>query len=72
MYERHAGVREWLYWLLSDAAPSLLVGLLLISVVTAAIGYLVAVWVWRGWIGRKHRARLARPTRAPVLRRVVA
>jgi len=64
LYESGASVREWLYWLLSDAAPSLVVGLFVISVVSAAVGYLVAVWFWRGWIGRKHRARLARPARS--------
>lgn len=66
LYESGAGVRAWLYWLLSDAAPSLVIGLFLISLVTAAIGYLVAVWFWRFWIGRKHRARLLRPRRVPV------
>jgi uncharacterized protein (DUF2062 family) len=63
LYESGAGVRAWLYWLLSDAAPSLVLGLFMISVVSAAVGYLVAVWFWRGWIGRKHRARALRPRR---------
>ncbi len=62
LYEKGAGVREWAYWLLSDAAPALLVGLFIISVVAASIGYLIAALVWRWWIGRKHRQRQARGT----------
>lgn len=61
LYETGAGLREWLYWLLSDAAPSLVFGLLVISVLSAAIGYVLAAWFWRAWIGRKHRARKLRP-----------
>jgi len=63
LYESGAGARAWLHWLLSDAAPSLVIGLFVISVVSAAVGYLLAVWFWRGWIGRKHRARQLRPLR---------
>ncbi len=44
------------YWLLSDAAPAMLFGLLTISVASAAIGYLLATWFWRWNISRKwHR-----------------
>lgn len=52
-----AGVREWLDWLLSDVALGLVVGLFVISVISAAIGYLLATWGWRWWIGRKWRRR---------------
>jgi len=57
LYEHGAGLKEWAAWLLSDAAPALLIGLFMISTVTAAIGYLVSSVVWRWWVGRKHRAR---------------
>jgi uncharacterized protein (DUF2062 family) len=60
MMKHGASVREWLYWLLSDAAPSLLVGLFIISVVSAVVGYFLAIGFWRFWIGRKHRARQLR------------
>lgn len=53
MIDQQADWRQWLGWLLSDAAPSLLMGLFVVSVVTAAVGYLVAGTVWRAWIGRK-------------------
>ncbi len=61
MYERGAGLKEWGYWLLSDAAPALLIGLFIISVISAAVGYLVAAFVWRWWIGRKRRTKGTRP-----------
>lgn len=64
LYESGASLRQWAYWLLSDAAPALLIGLFVISVVSAAIGYLIASFGWRWWIGRKHRARGARPARS--------
>lgn len=63
LYGEHASLREWLYWLLSDAAPSLVIGLFIISVVAAVVGYFVSMWFWRAWIGRKHRARQLRPIR---------
>lgn len=56
LYERGAGVGEWTRWLLSDAAPAALLGLFIISTVTAAIGYLVAAFTWNGWVRRKRRA----------------
>ena len=60
LYERHAGLGDWTHWLLSDAAPALLVGLFVISTVAASIGYVLAAWFWRFWIGRKHHARRLR------------
>jgi len=63
LYKEHASLRDWLYWLLSDAAPSLVIGLFIISIVAAVIGYFVSMWFWRAWIGRKHRARQMRPKR---------
>ena len=60
LYEDGAGVRQWGYWLLSDAAPALLIGLFIISVVSAAIGYVVSAFAWRWWVGRKRRTSLDR------------
>lgn len=60
MYERSAPLREWGYWLLSDAAPALIIGLFIISVVVAAIGYLVSSFAWRWWIGHKRRNKIER------------
>jgi uncharacterized protein (DUF2062 family) len=60
MYARGAGLGEWGYWLVSDAAPALLFGLFAISTVAAALGYLLSSWIWRAWVGRKNRARQQR------------
>lgn len=57
MIERGAGMGEWISWLLSEAAPSMLLGLAIISVVAAALGYVIAALGWRWWIGRKWRRR---------------
>jgi uncharacterized protein len=53
LYEDSASVSDWFTWLLSDAAPALVVGLLVIAVVAAAIGYVVSAFMWRGFIARK-------------------
>ena len=58
MVESGASLREWMYWLLSDAAPALLVGLFVISTVAAAIGYLVSSFGWSWWVRRKRRTKL--------------
>lgn len=53
----HGEAGGWLRWLLSDAAPATAVGLVMISVVGAAIGYVLAAFTWRWWIARKWRSR---------------
>ena len=56
LYARGAGIGEWASWLLSDAAPAMLLGLFIVSTVTAAIGYLVSAFTWNSWVRRKRRA----------------
>lgn len=51
---------EWTGWLLSDAAPALMVGLLAIGVGAGLLGYLIAGWIWRWRVGRKWRRRKLR------------
>lgn len=58
LYESGAGLPEWFDWLLSDAAPALLFGLFVISVVVASLGYVASVVVWRNMVARKRRTRL--------------
>ena len=67
LYERGAGLREWAHWLVSDAAPALLLGLFIISTVVAAIGYLVSSFAWRWWVAKKRRAKVERPRASPEL-----
>ena len=55
-----APLREWLGWLVSDAAPALVSGLTVIGLGFAFAGYLLSLVVWRLWIGSKWRSRLHR------------
>lgn len=61
LYEAGAGIRRWAAWLLSDAAPALVVGLLVISMISAAIGYVVSSFVWSRWV--RHKRRVGRSAR---------
>ncbi|KRB85906.1 hypothetical protein ASE00_03895 [Sphingomonas sp. Root710] len=68
MIDHGASLAEWAAWAASSAAPALIAGLFVISVVTAAVGYLLSGCLWKAWISRKwhlrerHRAeRAAQP-----------
>ena len=54
---------QWAAWLIAKSGP-LALGTLVMSVVTASIGYLVSSFFWRWNIGRKWRARSVRRQRA--------
>ncbi len=60
MVARGAPAGDWVSWFLSDAAPAVLVGLAVMSVVAAAIGYVVSSWIWRAMVARKRKRRLKR------------
>lgn len=57
MINNGASLAEWAAWLASAAAPALVVGLFVISVVTAAVGYLMSSCIWRAWISHKWNLR---------------
>lgn len=57
LIESGAGVAEWSAWLLSEAAPALVVGLFVISVLSALVGYGIAVLFWRLRMAAKWRLR---------------
>ena len=57
---RHAPLADWLAWLLSDAAPAMVAGLVLIGLGFAFAGYWVSLVAWRLWVGSKWRSRLHR------------
>ena len=61
MYQNSAPLSEWLAWLASDAAPAMVTGLFIIAVASATVGYLISIFVWRWWVARKWRRRVARP-----------
>lgn len=48
---------SWGGWLLSDAAPPTVLGLIVISLVGAVLGYVIAAFSWRQWIAHKWRHR---------------
>ena len=60
MYHNSAPLYDWLAWLASDAAPALVIGLFIIAVVSAVIGWLISIFVWRWWVVRKWRRRAHR------------
>jgi hypothetical protein len=60
LYGRGAGVRDWLAWLFSDAAPALVCGLLIIALASAVVGYGVSRVAWTWWQGRKWKRRALR------------
>ena len=59
LYTTGASIGDWVRWFLSDAAPSVLFGLFVISTVTAAVGYLIASFTWNWWVRHKRRVKLA-------------
>ena len=59
MVDRHASLGEWTTWFVSDAAPAVLAGLAVLSVVAAAVGYLLAGVIWRPIVARRRRQRLS-------------
>jgi uncharacterized protein (DUF2062 family) len=48
-----AGLAAWGHWLLSSAAPALMLGLLVEATVVAALGYAATVLFWRLHIARQ-------------------
>ena len=54
---RDAASSGWMQWLMSDAAPAIAVGLLILTAVMAAGGYVLSAWGWRLWIARKWKSR---------------
>lgn len=52
-----AGFGRWIGWLLSDAAPAMISGLLVIGLGFAFAGYWLSLVGWRWWVGRKWSTR---------------
>lgn len=47
----------WLHWLLAEAGPATIVGLIVLATVGAIVGYAAAAIGWRLWIARKWKRR---------------
>jgi uncharacterized protein (DUF2062 family) len=59
LYNSGASLGEWFDWGISDAAPALVLGLFVIAVIAASVGYLVTSFLWRDIVARKRKRRLA-------------
>lgn len=49
----HASIGRWFAWLVSDAAPAMVTGLVVIAAVVAFAGYWVSLVGWRWWVAHK-------------------
>ncbi len=47
----------WLHWLVADGGPATIVGLLMLAVTFAGVGYAASALGWRLWVARKWRNR---------------
>lgn len=56
LFHRPEGMR-WLDWLIHDVGPALLLGLTVVALVSAAVGYVATALGWRWWIARRWRRR---------------
>ena len=59
-----ASLRQWAGWLLSSAAPALMLGLFVLATLVSSFGYLASSLGWRLWISRKRKGRTARALQA--------
>ena len=57
LHQNGASLKEWVVWMMSDAAPAIVLGLFVLSVVTSSIGYVVTSFIWREVVARKRRQR---------------
>jgi uncharacterized protein (DUF2062 family) len=65
LFEHHATISQWLAWLLSETAPMLFFGLLVVALATSGAGYLLSIWLWRERMSRKWRRRAHRAGEGP-------
>ncbi len=63
LIENHASLSQWMAWLFSETAPVLVLGLAVVSLVAAVIGYFISIWFWRERMARKWRHREVRRAR---------
>jgi uncharacterized protein len=58
LWDRGAAFGDYVTWFFSDAAPALLAGLLIISAVSAVVGFVLGSLVWNNWLRWRWRLRL--------------
>jgi uncharacterized protein (DUF2062 family) len=54
---QEAANSSWMQWLMSDAAPVIAVGLIILAFAMAIGGYFCSILGWRLWVARKWRNR---------------
>ena len=57
LFSSEASLQSWLDWTFSAAAPSMIVGLLVIAFLSAWVAYILSLVGWRLWVARKWRQR---------------
>ncbi len=63
LYQSGASLSAWGSWLLSDAAPALLLGLFVIATLAASVGYVLSYLFWRQTVlSRRNKRKRARLT----------
>lgn len=63
LYDEGASLTEWWHWFTANAGTALLgglIGLFVISVVSAIVGYILASVIWDNWIRLRWRRKLRR------------
>lgn len=58
--DNSATIGEWTRWFVSDAAPAMVAGLFIVSVIVSVIGYVLASVIWDNWIRLRWRRKMAR------------
>lgn len=64
LIDEGAGFSEWLNWFASDAAPAMVLGLLVIAIASGVVSYFLAKWFWRYRTARKWKRRSLRRSEA--------
>ena len=58
LWEQGAPISAWVSWFFSDAAPALVAGLFIISLVSAILGYVLGAIFWNNWLRWRWRLRM--------------
>lgn len=66
MVRHGASLTQWADWIVSDTAPAIVLGLFIEAVIASALGYALAIWIWRLRVAARHRRRPARQNRTAV------
>jgi len=60
----HVANDSWLRWMLAEAGPATITGLVTITLIAGLLGYTLSAVGWRIWIARKWRKRAATRSKA--------